>query len=117
MNALFNSVHILCSHLQEFIQNADDAGARKVHFYIDTRTHSYRKDSLINPALAAYQGPSLLVCNDAQFSPTDWENLRKPQQSMKRDDPLKVGKFGIGFNSIYHITGNNEKHYSAKPVA
>ena len=81
-----------------------------MHFYIDARTHSYRKDSLINPALAAYQGPSLLAFNDAQFSPTDWQSIRKPQQSMKRDDPLKVGKFGIGFNSIYHITGNNEFH-------
>ena len=27
------------------------------------------------------------------------------QQSVKADDPFKVGKFGIGFNSVYHITG------------
>ena len=28
------------------------------------------------------------------------------QQSVKAEDPFKVGKFGIGFNSVYHITGN-----------
>ena len=27
------------------------------------------------------------------------------QQSVKAEDPFKVGKFGIGFNSVYHITG------------
>ena len=26
-------------------------------------------------------------------------------QSSKKDDPLKVGRFGIGFNSVYHVTG------------
>ena len=26
-------------------------------------------------------------------------------RSSKKDDPLKVGRFGIGFNSVYHMTG------------
>ena len=29
------------------------------------------------------------------------------KQSGKKDDPFKVGKFGIGFNSVYHITGGH----------
>lgn len=27
------------------------------------------------------------------------------RKSNKHDDPLKVGKFGIGFKSVFHITG------------
>ena len=26
-------------------------------------------------------------------------------KSNKKEDPLKIGRFGIGFNSVYHITG------------
>ena len=28
-------------------------------------------------------------------------------QSNKKDDPLKVGRFGVGFNSVYHMTGKS----------
>ena len=31
------------------------------------------------------------------------------QQSVKAEDPFQVGKFGIGFNSVYHITGKHSK--------
>jgi hypothetical protein len=26
------------------------------------------------------------------------------QRSEKNDKPLKIGKFGLGFNSVYHLT-------------
>ena len=93
--------------MQELIQNADDAGATVVRFYLDPRQHE-QKD-LIYPALAKFQGPALLAYNDAPLTPEDWEGIQKPQCSNKANDPLKVGKFGIGFNSIYHITGTG--HY------
>ena len=89
--------------LQEIIQNADDAGARTVTFYLDNRTHSTK--FLINPALAPFKGPALLAFNDAKFSPRDWESIQKPQQSEKEEDPFKVGQFGMGFISVYHVTG------------
>ena len=89
--------------LQEIIQNADDAGASTVHFYLDNRQH--RSQSLINPSLAQFQGPALLSYNDAMFQEKDWQSIQDMQQSVKADDPFKVGKFGIGFNSVYHITG------------
>ena len=45
--------------------------------------------------------------NDAKFSDDDWKGIRAPGMgSMKRDQPEKVGKFGLGFSSVYHITGN-----------
>lgn len=85
------------------IQNADDAGAKKVQFFVDSR--SFGKQSLAHPGLAPFQGPALLSANDATFSKKDWEGIERLQQSIKADDPFKVGRFGIGFNSVYHITG------------
>ena len=89
--------------MQEIIQNADDAGARTVKFFIDSREHG--TTSLVHRALAPFQGPGLLAYNDAQFRDEDWEGIQNLQRSVKAEDPFKVGKFGIGFNSVYHITG------------
>ena len=85
------------------IQNADDAGAKVVKFYIDNRWHPSK--SLSEGKLAAYQGPALVVANDAVFTDKDWEGIQQLQDSIKADDPFNVGKYGIGFNSVYHITG------------
>jgi sacsin len=87
---------------KEIIQNADDAGATAVHFYLDSRRHG--TDYLVEPKLATFQGPSLLAYNDAVFTDDDWQSIQDLQQSVKTKDPFKVGKFGIGFNSVYHIT-------------
>ena len=89
--------------LQEMIQNADDAGATTIQFFVDTRQHA--NEHVINKKLKSFQGPALLSANDAVFSEEDWQGIQKPQQSIKADDPFKVGRFGIGFNSVYHITG------------
>ena len=96
--------------LQEIIQNADDAGATKVSFLLDSRPNFYGKNSLYEPSLAKFQGPALYVQNNALFEEEDWENLERLMRSSKKDDPLKVGRFGIGFNSVYHMTGkcNNQ---------
>ena len=55
--------------------------------------------------LARFQGPALLAYNNARFKEEDWEGIQNLQRGGKKDDPMKVGKFGIGFNSVYHITG------------
>ena len=91
--------------MQEIIQNADDAGAKMVKFFIDSRGHEMTL--LVHPDLAPFQGPSLLAYNDAQFRDEDWESIQNLQRSVKAEDPFKVGKFGIGFNSVYHITGSH----------
>lgn len=98
--AQFNCLSLLP---QEIIQNADDAGARIVRFYLDSRQH--RAQALVHEGLARFQGPALLTYNDAQFKPEDWTGLRNFKLSGKKKDPFKVGKFGIGFNSVYHVTG------------
>ena len=74
-----------------------------MHFYLDSRQHG--SQSLIHPSLGQFQGPSLLSYNDAMFQEKDWQSIQDMQQSVKAEDPFKVGKFGIGFNSVYHITG------------
>ena len=89
--------------VQEIIQNADDAGARVVRFYLDHRQHG--RSTLVHPEIARFQGPALLSYNDAQFREEDWEGIQNLQMSNKAENPFKVGKFGIGFNSVYHITG------------
>ena len=87
------------------IQNADDAGATVVQFYVECRDCRHHGTSgLVKPELAAYQGPALISANDAMFSEQDWEGIQSLQQSIKADDPFKVGRFGIGFNSVYHLT-------------
>lgn len=88
--------------LKELIQNADDAEASRVVFLFDERTHP--SNSLFLPELEPFQGPALFVYNDSVFAEEDWEGIQTISCSVKRNDPNKVGQFGIGFNSIYHIT-------------
>ena len=87
------------------IQNADDAGATTVRFYVDERQHS--TSNLPHPDLAMFQGPALVAANNACFTEEDWEGIQSLQQSIKAEDPFKVGRFGIGFNSVYHLTGES----------
>ena len=90
-------------HAQELIQNADDAKATRVAFLVDPREHGAKH--LIRPELARFQGPALIAWNNAKFEKEDWENIGRLDQSSKETEVLKVGRFGIGFQSIHHITG------------
>ena len=91
------------SLFQELVQNADDAGATKVVFLYDESTHG--SDSLLPNDLQEFQGPALYAYNDAPFEEEDWTNIQQPQQSRKIEDLAKVGRFGLGFISVYHLTG------------
>ncbi|KAB1267411.1 Sacsin, partial [Camelus dromedarius] len=88
--------------LKELIQNAEDAGATEVKFLYDET--QYGTETLWSEDMAQYQGPALYVYNNAVFTPEDWHGIQEIARSRKKDDPLKVGRFGIGFNSVYHIT-------------
>jgi len=74
-----------------------------VKFFIDERSHG--QHNLLHDSLARFQGPALLACNNKKFTDEDWDNIQKLKRSDKRSDPFKVGKFGIGFNSVFHVTG------------
>lgn len=68
---------------------------------LDARTHP--KHSLFHVNLGDAQGPSLLAYNDALFSQEDWEALQSIHRSSKKTDTSKIGKYGIGFRSCYHV--------------
>ncbi|KAM6378301.1 sacsin-like [Pluvialis apricaria] len=85
--------------LKELVQNADDAGANEVVFVSDERVFD-----VTGGGLEGTQGPALLAYNDALMSPRDWTGLMRPGVSHKREDPTTVGRFGLGFTSVYHLT-------------
>ena len=90
------------SVIQELLQNADDAGATEVAVYYDTREHD--SGNLFFQGMAKSYGPALLFYNNAEFTEEDFENIRKIAGETKLRKPLKIGKFGVGFCSVYHIT-------------
>ena len=87
---------------KEFVQNAEDAGASRVRFVLDH--NSYASNKLLIPSLGAYQGPALLIYNDAVFTEDDFRSLCSLNTSSKLNDPNKLGRYGAGFCSAYHIT-------------
>ena len=53
------------------------------------------------------QGPALYAYNNALFDEDDWKGIRMLCQSIKANDPTKVGYFGMGFKSVFHLTGKS----------
>ncbi len=51
------------------------------------------------------QGSALYAYNDAVFSEEDWEGIQSMYESVKEHDTTRVGRFGLGFKSVFHITG------------
>ncbi|KAJ3689238.1 hypothetical protein LUZ61_018402 [Rhynchospora tenuis] len=88
--------------LKELIQNADDAGATKVCLCLDRRAHG--AESVLSPKLAQWQGPALLAYNDAVFTEEDFVSISRIGDSKKQSQAWKTGRFGVGFNSVYHLT-------------
>ncbi|KAK6178774.1 hypothetical protein SNE40_011284 [Patella caerulea] len=93
--------------LKELIQNAEDGGATKIKFVFVQKQQTPKKVKWKNsPILYAMKGPALCVMNDGMFSDADWKGIASLQGSPKENDPLKVGRFGLGFKSVFHITDN-----------
>ena len=88
--------------LNELIQNADDAGATEVSVMLNMQAYADR--SLLGTNMADWQGPALYVYNNAVFSPRDYVNLSRIGQDSKMEKTLQTGRFGLGFNAVYHFT-------------
>src|ERR1043165_4622512 len=69
---------------------------------VDTRAHP--TNSLFYPKMKAWQGPAILIFNNAKFKKSDFESLMQIRVGGKQDDDTKIGKHGLGFNSCYHFT-------------
>uniref|UniRef100_A0A667X6W3 HEPN domain-containing protein n=1 Tax=Myripristis murdjan TaxID=586833 RepID=A0A667X6W3_9TELE len=89
---------------KEIIQNAEDARAEACRFLVDFRVHNYQPESLIDPGMAVCQGPCLWAFNNEQFSENDWKNIVRVGSASKENKVEKIGKFGLGFNTVYHVT-------------
>jgi hypothetical protein len=71
--------------LQEVIQNADDQGARRIRF-------GYRKRSRDADLLVAHDGNPVEI--------QDVVRMAYPLLSGSREDPDKIGRFGIGLKTL-----------------
>ena len=77
-------------------------------FLLDETVHG--TSSLLDQNAARYQGAALYAYNNAVFQEDDWQGIQTPGQSIKKKEVLKIGRFGIGFNSVYHVTGKTKVH-------
>lgn len=53
--------------------------------------------------MKGWQGPAIWIYNDAMFSERDIDSLLRLRVGGSKGYP-KIGKFGVGFNSCYHLT-------------
>ena len=91
-----------CGILKEFVQNADDAKAKMLHFVLDERTHP--ASHIFDDSWKPLQGPALCIYNDRSFSVADLEGIQRLGFGSKTYDPNRTGEYGIGFCSAYHLT-------------
>ncbi len=89
----------------EFLANADDAGATKISWTIDTCLGGpHKSDSLLAPELGPFQGAALIAYNDGTFSEKDFAGFKEIGHGGKGDDATTTGMFGRGALSMYHFT-------------
>ena len=81
---------------RELVQNADDARAGRLRLTVLEHGWPDARNSLL-------RGPALLVANDGPFLAKDREALHKAIGGSKEDDASKIGTFGIGLKSAFHI--------------
>ena len=102
LNRILDQYSTIKDIFKELIQNADDAGAKEVKFLIDKT--SFPSETLFTEVMKSWQGPALYAFNDATFSDQDFENIYQLEGATKKEDPSKIGRFGIGFCSVFHLT-------------
>ncbi len=81
---------------RELVQNADDAEARRL-------TLTVLQDGWRDAQNSLLRGPALLVANDGPFPRKDRDALHKAVGGSKEGDVDKIGTFGIGLKSVFHI--------------
>lgn len=82
--------------IRELVQNADDAEATHVEFVL-------LEQGMPDAANSLLRGPALLVANNGPFSNADADALHQAVGGSKEDDASKVGTFGLGLKSVFHI--------------
>ena len=89
----------------EFLANADDAGATKISWTIDEcQAEPHKSESLLASDLKPFQAAALFSYNDGTFSDKDFAGFKEIGQGGKGDDATTTGMFGRGALSMYHFT-------------
>ena len=81
--------------LKELLQNADDAGAKRLALF----AHPGLPDAA-NPLL---QAPALLVANDGAVLDEHFDAMLNASGGSKGGDANTVGRFGLGQKAVYHL--------------
>jgi hypothetical protein len=92
--------------INEFLANADDAGATEFTILLDSAgSRDQRKKSLIAPAFESIQGSSSLVLyNNATLSEEDFKDLLHVGRGGKTEHSETHGRHGLGALSFYYFT-------------
>ncbi|XP_077096259.1 sacsin-like isoform X1 [Siphateles boraxobius] len=89
---------------KELLQNAEDAGATTCKFLLDFRKHKDPSETLFDQGMALCNGPCLWIFNNELFTEEDWRNIVKVGSASKEKKFEMIGKFGLGFNAVYHVS-------------
>jgi hypothetical protein len=92
--------------MNEFLANADDAGATEFTIMLDSGDYNdHRKRRLIAPAFESIRGSSSLVLyNNATLSEKDFKGLRHVGRGGKTEYSETHGRHGLGALSFYYFT-------------
>jgi hypothetical protein len=82
--------------LRELVQNADDARASRLVFVVLNQGWAESRNSLL-------RGAGLVAINDGAFTAKDRDALHQAIGGSKAEDAEKIGRFGIGLKSVFHI--------------
>lgn len=97
-NLLHDSYRGGFSILKELVQNADDAEAS--HLRVVHLNAGAGEGAKGHPLL---NSPALLAINDGPFFKRDEEGIQSLGDSGKEGDSRKIGRFGLGMKSVFHI--------------
>lgn len=87
--------------IREIVQNADDAGAgRLVFFVLETGIPAAVQHPNIHPLLRC---SAMLILNDGPLKKEDVKGIARLIGGSKQEDSSKVGRFGLGLKSLFHV--------------
>ena len=93
--------------VKELLQNSDDARASKFEIILDEGCYppdSTEAEIFDQKVFSTIYGPSIIVFDDGNMTEQNVEAIQEISSGNKAEDLCNTGKFGLGFNSVYHIT-------------
>ena len=88
----------------ELVQNADDAAARSIVFDIREDALYVRNSEVFSRCDDVLASECLLDTSNASSDTCDFHRITKVASGGKLRHPENIGRFGIGFVSVYQIT-------------